>query len=207
MRKPPALAALAASAILLAGCGIFPDNSQSSATDDTEQQGQVDAPAPDPQDDFQALQVNMVAPSGTHFPDGVDGMTFGCSDTLVTVDTVPIEAETPEEHVADAIQFLLDDSQYYHGDPAVTNSLTLSETLELSSVEVGRDSVDIELTGDVVARSECEAYRIQAQMYGTAASTAGVEEVNITVNGTDLNEVLGLEPFDTPQLFTSDQPN
>lgn len=198
LRRIPALVAtLAASTLLLAGCGT---SSGSSESDDHAQPDQAQSPTQDPEDDFQSLQVNMVAPSGTYFPDGVDGMTFGCSDTLVTIGTVPIEAESPDEHVSDAVQFLLDDSQYYHGDPAVTNSLTLSETLELSSVEVGRNTVDIELTGEVVARGECEAYRIQAQMYGTAASTAGLEDVSITVDGTELNEALGLEPFEVGQL-------
>src|SRR5690625_6731917 len=146
----------------------------------------------------------MVAQAGTHFPDGVEGIEFGCDDTLVTIHTVPIHAETSNEHVASAIRFLLDDSQYYHGSPSVTNSLTLSETLELNSVDVGRDSVDIALSGDVVVQSQCEAHRIQAQMYGTAAATAQIEDVSITVDGTELNEVLGLEPFDTSQLADPD---
>src|SRR5699024_6532054 len=201
LRRLPALAALAASALLLAGCGIF---SGSGETDDGTQPDQAESPTQDPDDAFQSLQVNMVAESGTHFPDGVDGMTFGCSDTLVTVGTVPIHAETPEEHVSAAIQFLLDDSQYYHGDPAVTNSLTLSETLELSNVELDRNAVHIELSGEPVVQSQCEAYRIQAQLYGTAASTAEVEEVNISVDGTELNEVLNVEPFDVSQLFNDD---
>lgn len=203
MRKLPALAALTASALLLAGCGSLGNSDQTG--DNGNGEGLVGSPTPDPQDDFQSLQVNMVAPSGTYFPEGIDGMTFGCSDTLVTVDTVPVYAENPQEYVSDALEFLLHDSQYYHGDPAVTNSLTLSETLDLSSVEVGRDSVDIAFTGDVVVRSECEAYRIQAQLYGTAVSTTGVENVNISVDGTELNQVLGLEPFDTSQLFSTDQ--
>src|SRR5699024_1152803 len=130
-----------------------------------------------------------------------DGVTIGCSDTLVTVGTVPIEAQSPEEHVAAAIEFLLDDSQYYHGDPAVTNSLTLSETLELSRVDLERDAVHVDLTGEPIVQSECEAYRIQAQLYGTVASTADVEEVSISVEGTELNDVLNVAPFDTSQLF------
>src|SRR5690625_830479 len=132
----------------------------------------------------------MVAQSGTYFPDGVEGIEFGCSDTLVTVSTVPLHAETTQDQVEAAIRFLLDDSQYYHGSPSVTNSLTLSETLELNSVDVGRDSVDIALSGDVVVQSQCEAHRIQAQMYGTAAATAQIAEVNITDDGTDPNEPL-----------------
>lgn len=207
MRKLPALAAAAASAFLLAGCGIFPDNGQSSGPDNAGQDEELEQPTTDPDDDFQALHVNMVAQSGTYLPDDIDGMTFGCSDTLVTVGTVPVQAETMDEHVSNAMEFLLNDSQYYHGEPSVTNSLTLSETLELDAVEVERDTVTVELNGEVVAQGECEAYRIQAQMYGTAALTSGIEEVNITVDGTELDEVLGLEPFDTSQLFTADQQN
>ncbi len=198
MKYPPALVALAASALLLTGCGLFPnaDTSADSNTDDI-----LGSPAPDPDDDFQSLQVNMVAESGT-FPDGVDGVTFGCSDTLVTINTVPTQAETTEEHIGDAIDFLLTDSQYNHGDPAVINSLTPSETLTLESVETERDAVTVELSGDVVTRSDCETYRIQAQLYGTAALTADVTDVSITVDDSELNDVLGVEPFDTEELFS-----
>lgn len=201
MRRLPALAAFAASALLLAGCGTF---SGSGETDDGAQPDQAESPTQDPDDAFQSLQVNMVAQSDTHFPDGVDGVTIGCSDTLVTVGTVPIKTETTEEHVSAAVEFLLDDSQYYHGDPAFTNSLTLSETLELVNVELDRDAVQVELTGEPIVQSECEAYRIQAQLYGTVASTADVEDVSISVEGTELNEVLNVEPFDTSQLFNNE---
>src|SRR5699024_2358978 len=120
LESPPALAALPASALFLTGCGLFPNAdtpSNSNADDDI-----LGSPASDPDDDFQPLQIHMVAESGT-FPDDVEGVTFGCSDTLVTINTVPTQAETAEEHVGDAIDFLLTDSQYYHGDPAVINSL------------------------------------------------------------------------------------
>ena len=202
MRRISALVtALAASTLLFAGCG---PSSGSGGTDDDTEPDQAVSPTQDPDDDFQSLRVNMVAQSGTAFPDGVEGPTIGCSDTLVTIGTVPIEAESPEDHVTAAIEFLLDDSQYYHGDPAVTNSLTLSETLELANVELDRDAVHIELTGEPVVQSQCEAYRIQAQLYGTAASTAGVEEVTISVGGTELNEVLNVEPLDVSQLSTDE---
>lgn len=204
MKNLSTLVALAACTTgLLAGCGIIqdsPDAAQAPQPEPTETEA---SPAVDPADPYQSLSVNMVAQSGTYFPDGVDGVSFGCSDTLVTIDTVPIHADSPQEHVSAAIQFLLDDSQYYHGSPAVTNSLTLSETLELGEVEVNRDSVDIALSGDVVVQGQCEAYRIQAQLYGTAALTAGIDGVSITVNDEELNGVLGLEPFDTAQLLNN----
>lgn len=200
MKNLSTLVALAACTTgLLAGCGIIQDSPDSA--DEPQPEPTEASPSIDPADPYQPLSVNMVAQSGTYFPDGVDGISFGCSDTLVTIDTVPIHADSPQEHVAAAIQFLLDDSQYYHGSPAVTNSLTLSETLELGEVEVNRDSVDIALSGDVVVQGQCEAYRIQAQLYGTAALTAGIDDVSITVNDEELNGVLGLEPFDTAQLL------
>lgn len=200
MKNLSTLVALAACTTgLLAGCGIIQDSPDSA--DKPQPEPTEASPSIDPADPYQPLSVNMVAQSGTYFPDGVDGVSFGCSDTLVTIDTVPIHADSPQEHVAAAIQFLLDDSQYYHGSPAVTNSLTLSETLELGEVEVNRDSVDIALSGDVVVQGQCEAYRIQAQLYGTAALTAGIDDVSITVNDEELNGVLGLEPFDTAKLL------
>jgi len=203
LKHPPALAALAASALLLTGCGLLPNTDTSPDSNTDAADDILGSPTSDPDDDFQSLQVSMVAEAGT-FPDGVDGVTFGCSDTLVTINTVPIQAETSEEHVGDAVDFLLTDSQYNHGDPAVINSLTPSETLTLESVETERDAVTVELSGDVVTRSDCETYRVQAQLYGTAALTAGVSDVSITVEGTELNDVLGVEPFDTKELFSDD---
>ena len=205
LKHPAALIALAfCTTGLIAGCGLLqdaPDAAQSPQPDPGESQASASI---DPADPYQPLSVNMVAQSGTYFPNGVDGISFGCSDTLVTIDTVPIRADSPQEHVSAAIQFLLDDSQYYHGSPAVTNSLTLSETLELDDVEVNRNDVKIALSGDVVVQGQCEAYRIQAQLYGTAALTAELDDVSITVNGQELNGVLGLEPFDTAQLLDDD---
>lgn len=201
MKNLGVTAAVLAVAGLLTGCTQPSNDNSAQEPEPTEATTSAQA---DPDDDFQSLQVHMVAQSGTHFPDGVEGLEFGCSDTLVTIHTVPVYAETSNEQVASAIQFLLDDSQYYHGSPAVTNSLTLSETLELSDVEVGRNSVDIALTGDVVVQSECEAYRVQAQMYGTAAATAGVQDVSITINNVELDDELGLEAFDTGQLGADD---
>ncbi len=204
MKRLPTLVALAAAtAGLLVGCGSSQGASDAHNPDPDSTATQT-SPQTDPNDQFQPLNVNMVAQSGTYFPDGVDGVDFGCSDTLVTISTVPTQAETPQDRVTSALQFLLDDSQYYHGSPSVTNSLTLSETLELDDVEVNRSSVEIALSGDVVVQSQCEAHRIQAQLYGTAAATAGIEDVSITVGDTELNEVLGLESFDTRQVVDTD---
>lgn len=200
MRTFPTLGALAViCTALLTGCGTDADDTANGASGAENTEASPSAPT-DPNDAFQPLQVNMVAESGTDYPEGVEGIEFGCSDTLVTIDTVPIETESREDHVAAAVEFLLNDSQYYHGSPAVTNALTISETLELSSVDVGRSTVDVELTGEVVVRSDCEAYRVQAQLYGTVAATAGVEDVSVLVEGTELNEVLGLEPFRADRL-------
>lgn len=205
MRPRPTLPTLVILCIgLLAGCGPVPNDSNASPDVDTEEDGLTTPSAvPNPEDDFQPLQVNMVAEAGTQFPHDVNGVEFGCGDRLVTIDTVPIETESTEDHVAAAIEFLLNDSQYYHGSPSVTNSLTLSETLELDSVEVSRSDVEVAISGEVVSRGECEAYRIQAQMYGTAAITAEVDGVSITVDDTELHEVLGLEPVDVSELQPS----
>lgn len=205
MRTIPALPALAVFCTgLLAGCGGA-SNSSADETPDSEATETAPPGTADPYDDFQPLQVNMVAESGTYFPDGVEGIEFGCADTLVTIDTVPIESDTREDHVAAAVEFLLNDSQYYHGSPAVTNSLTVSETLELSSVDLSRSTAGVAMTGDVVVRSDCEAYRVQAQLYGTVATAAEIDDVSITVNGTELNEILGLEAFDVGQTLDLEQ--
>lgn len=200
MAKLPTLLAIATLATLLTGCGSPSDAVQNSG-DQPDTTDTQPSELPQPQDGFQPLQVNMVAQSGTYFPDGVEGIEFGCSDTLVTISTVPVKAESTDELVTAAMEFLLQDTQYYHGSPAVTNSLPLSETLDLRDVDVQLSAVNIALDGDLITHGSCEAHRIQAQLYGTATLAAQSSDVSITVNDTELNDLLGLAPFDTSALL------
>ncbi|HEY4614975.1 MAG TPA: hypothetical protein VIG75_05910, partial [Citricoccus sp.] len=191
----PVAAALGAvtAAVVLAGCSIFP-NPSGSPTEDT-------GPLPTTSaEGYVQLPLYFVALNG-QFPPNTTGRDVACQDLLVRTESVPVKAEDP---VASAIWFLLTDEQYEHGDPAVTNSLDPSEDqLAYSSHRVEGDTVVLELTGDVVSRSQCESFRLRAQLNRTAAAAAGVENAEVYVDGVLLEDLLGLSPLELGEEITT----
>ncbi|QCU77088.1 hypothetical protein E7744_01765 [Citricoccus sp. SGAir0253] len=183
----------AAAAVVLAGCSLLPGNGTS--------QDQGDDPLPRTSaEGFVELPLYFVALNGD-FPPGTTGRDVACGDLLVRVTTVPVRTEDP---VASAIDFLLDDEQYEHGDPAVTNSLDPSEDgLRFVSSRVEGDRVTLELTGDVVSRSQCESYRLRAQLNRTAAAAAGVPDAEVLVDGVRIEDLLGLSPLELGEKITT----
>lgn len=138
------------------------------------------------------------------FPPSTTGREVACGDLLVRRETVPVKSEDPVET---SLNYLLHDEYYSHGDPAMTNSLALSdEDLMLEGYDVEGDTVTVRLTGELVTRSECESYRIRAQLYSTAVETAGVQEAEILLNDVNLDEQLGLSPFELGPEITTDAP-
>lgn len=183
--------------LTLSGCADSP--SSSADGDPTAAADELDL-APD-DDGFAPLPLYFVALSG-QYPSGATGSQIGCSDLLVQVNTVPMEAEEPVEA---ALDFLLQDQQYRHGDPALTNSVLLSaDSLELQDYDVQGDTVEVNFSGSIVTRSACESYRIRAQIHATAAAAAGVENARILVDGEELDSLLGLEPFERGEQITTD---
>ena len=123
------------------------------------------------------------------FPPSITGHEVACGDLLVRRTSVPVRTEDP---ATTALNFLLHDEYYSHGDPPMTNSLALSEEdLTLEGIDVQGDTVTVRLTGDLVTRSHCESYRIRAQLHSTAADASDVQNARILLNGQDLDEQLG----------------
>ncbi|MGO1181429.1 MAG: GerMN domain-containing protein [Micrococcaceae bacterium] len=198
-RTGRAVSVAAGCTLLLALAGCAEDPSAPADPEATSAADELDL-APD-DDGFAPLPLYFVALSG-QYPSGVTGSQIGCSDLLVQVNTVPLEAEEP---VDAALDFLLQDKQYRHGDPALTNSVLLSaDSLTVQDYEVQGDTVEVNLSGSVVTRSACESYRIRAQLHATAAAAAGVENAQILVDGEDLDARLGLEPFERGEQITTD---
>ncbi|MCY1157080.1 MAG: hypothetical protein MOP51_99 [Citricoccus sp.] len=193
-RRPVAIALGAVTAaVALAGCTIFPRPAESPAGGDgalptTSAEGYVELP------------LYFVALNGD-FPPNTTGRDVACQDLLVRVTSVPVQTEDP---VASAIGFLLTDEQYSHGDPAVTNSLDPSEDgLAYGSHRIEGDTVVLELTGDLVSRSQCESFRIRAQLDQTAAAAAGVPNAEVYVDGVLIEELLGLTPLELGEEITT----
>jgi hypothetical protein len=195
-RRPlrPVAAALgaAAAAVALAGCTIFPGPSES-----------PDGGGPLPTtsaEGFVELPLYFVALNG-NFPASTTGRDVACQDLLVRTTSVPVQTEDP---VASAIGFLLTDNQYEHGDPAITNSLDPSEGgLAYQSHRVEGDTVVLELTGDLVSRSQCESFRLRAQLHSTAAAAAGVENAEVYVDGVLVEDLLSLPPMELGEEITT----
>jgi hypothetical protein len=196
--RPVAIALGAVTAaVTLAGCTFFPGPAESPAGSDgplptTSAEGYVELP------------LYFVALSGD-FPPNTTGRDVACQDLLVRTTSVPVQTEDP---VASAIGFLLTDEQYSHGDPAVTNSLDPSEDdLAYGSHRVEGDTVVLELTGDLVSRSQCESFRIRAQLNQTAAAAAGVENAEVYVDGVLIEDQLGLPPMELGEEITTPAPD
>ncbi|MFC7403249.1 hypothetical protein [Citricoccus sp. GCM10030269] len=192
-RRAAAGVGAALAAVVLAGCTIFPSPDES-----TDQDGNplptVDA------EGFAELPLYFVALNG-EYPPNTTGREVACQDLLVRTTTVPVKTEDP---VASAIGFLLSDEQYSHGDPAVTNSLDPSEDdLRYVSHRVEGDTVVVELTGDVVSRSQCESFRIRAQLHQTAATAAGVPNAEILVDGVRLEDLLAIPDLELGEEITT----
>lgn len=167
----------------LAGCNLFP-----SADDGATDQDGNPLPAADASG-YTEAPLYLVALNG-EFPPNTTGRDVACQDLLVRAQSVPVKTE---DLVGTSVGFLLDDEQYSHGDPALTNSLDPSEDgLEYLSHRVEGDTVVLELTGDVVTRSQCESFRIRAQLNRTAAAAAGVPNAEVVVDGVRIEEILGL---------------
>lgn len=193
LRLVAAALGAATAAVVLAGCTVSP-GPEASPTDESNPLPTSSA------EGYVELPLYFVALNG-QFPPSTTGREVACQDLLVGVRSVPVQTEDP---VASAVWFLLTDEQYEHGDPPVTNSLDPSEDgLAYDSHRVEGDTVVLELTGDLVSRSQCESFRIRAQLNRTAAAAAGVEDAEVYVDGVLIEDLLGLPPLELGQQVTT----
>lgn len=124
-----------------------------------------------------------------------DQFGFDCQDTVSVIRTVPVVTDDPAKA---ALDYLISDPLFYHGDPAFINALAVSETLTVESVETDGDTVSVELSGDPAPRSECESWQILAQVETTARVATGAEVSEVLLNGAPLAEELNLPPMEAP---------
>lgn len=133
----------------------------------------------------------------THTTEVARTSTFGCEDTISVIETVPAATDDP---VQAALEFLLTDPLYYHGDPAFINPLTVSETLEVDAVELDGDTVTVDLTGEPISRSQCESWQILKQLETTARAASGASFAEVLVDGEPLADLLGIHEADDQPL-------
>lgn len=134
-------------------------------------------------------------PEQTHQIEVARTDQFGCEDTVSVIRTVPVVTDDP---VQAALDYLIDDSLFSHGDPAFINALAATETLAVESVETDGDTVTVELSGDPAPRSGCESWQMLTQLETTARAASGAEVSEVLLNGSPLAEELDLPPADEP---------
>ncbi|PXA78396.1 GerMN domain-containing protein [Auritidibacter sp. NML100628] len=195
----PRLSAVAVcGALVLTGCSDENSNPESLGPG-----GTVNVQKPD-DDGYTSLPISLVALSG-NYPPNTTGNTFGCEDLLVSVQSAPTLVENETDTVKQAVQFLLDDQHYRHGDPPFTNSVVFSrDSLQVEETTIDGDTVTVKLSGEVVTRSDCESQRILAQLKQTAERAAHVSQSKITVNDQPLNEVLGIADIELGEEITTE---
>ncbi len=118
--------------------------------------------------------------------DGATGRPVGCGDSgVVSIRSVPA-SDSP---LRAAMTELLTDKRETD-DAGLYNSLVLSD-LVVDSAEVGDDgTARVALSGDLVLTGVCEDARIQAQLEETARQFSPSQDVEITINGSPLADLL-----------------
>lgn len=208
-----------AATLLVAGCG--PDSGDADGTQEgaegTDETPENALPEPEHEgDDTVRIPLGMVSPEGHDQAapideDGrvtVDEITgdvqqteiarsapFGCEDTVSVIRSVPVVTDDPTRT---AMEFLVQDQYYYHGEPEFRNPLAVSEGLTVDEVSVDDDLVSVELTGEPTVRSACESWQVHTQLDITARAASGASTSELTLDGVPLAQVLGIEPEPTP---------
>lgn len=117
---------------------------------------------------------------------GQSGTLVGCGDSAVPV-TVTIP---PTQGVLRAaLERLLSAKQQFYGESGFYNALYQSD-LQLRSVRIEQGKAIIHLTGTVMLGGVCDSPRVQAQIEQTALQFSTVNDVDVFINDTPIEEVL-----------------
>lgn len=117
---------------------------------------------------------------------GVEGNRIGCGDSVVPVE---VSLPRPEPALKAALEALLAKGDRFDLASGRYNALYASP-LELQKVEQEGDRVRIHLKGYLEIGGVCDAPRVLAQLRETALQFTDVEQVEITLGGKPLEEML-----------------
>lgn len=117
---------------------------------------------------------------------GKSGPMIGCGDSIVATETPPVIYASQVEA---AMSDLLTDQDAQHGQSGLVNTLSGSNLTFVSSF-IEKDTVTVELTGELASGGVCEDPRIVAQLTYTAMVAAGTGEAKVLVNGTEVSKYL-----------------
>ena len=117
---------------------------------------------------------------------GQSGTLVGCGDSAI-----PINVTIPRTQgvLRAALEKLFSAKQQFYGESGYYNALYQSN-LQVDRVSIEQGKATIHLTGNVMLGGTCDAPRVEAQIEQTALQFSTVNDVEVFVNGTPLEEVL-----------------
>lgn len=121
--------------------------------------------------------------------EGISGRKIGCGDSLVPIE---IHFSPTQAVLRAALQALLEIRQPYYGNSGLYNALYQSE-LEIKNLKIQDGTAEIDLVGRLQLGGVCDSPRIEEQLNALALQFDTVHKAVITVNGTELSELLSLK--------------
>jgi hypothetical protein len=130
----------------------------------------------------QAIKIVLIALEDN----GQSGVLVGCGDSAIPINvTIP-----PTQGVLRAaLEKLFSAKQQFYGESGYYNALYQSD-LEVTTVTIEQGKAIIHLAGNITLGGTCDAPRVEAQIEQTALQFSTVNDVEVFVNGTPLEEVL-----------------
>ncbi|MFC0582856.1 hypothetical protein [Micrococcoides hystricis] len=192
-RASTLLAGAAITALLLTSCSPHGDsNGNNKTAENGEDTGSTPTSSVAVEDDgLTKLPLYLVGSAAytAEYPDD-SRTTLTCGEAMVLVNTVPVKTEEP---VQTALEFLLGNEQYYHGEPQLLDPLKNLNDVTVKNVTTESDAVRVELSGTIVNPGWCQAAQLVAQLEMTAAAAAGGKTPTITLDGANVRQALGVE--------------
>jgi sporulation and spore germination protein len=135
------------------------------------------------------VQIYMIALEDN----GKSGDPIGCGDTVVPVE---IEIKATQAPLRAAMEALLSQHGQFYGQSGLYNVLYNSK-LQVGTVTIdAAGTAKIGLTGTFSLAGECDDPRFEAQLTYTARQFSTVQNVEITINGTPLHDLIyGVGPL------------
>ena len=131
---------------------------------------------------FDRVEIYLIALSD----DGASGRRIGCGDSVVAVER-EIEPTVGVLRAALDELFSLEEREY--GQSGLINVLADSN-LAVDRLALDGGRATIYLTGDILLAGVCDDPRFEAQIVETARQFSTVDEVEVFINGTSLDELL-----------------
>lgn len=120
---------------------------------------------------------------------GMSGKKIGCDDSLVSV-----EVSTNSSLAApwNAVAALLSLRETYFGESGLYNALYQSN-LDLKSFEINDGNAKVYLEGEMMLGGVCDNPRVEEQIMTTILESGQVNEAEVFINGTLLQDYLSMK--------------